>query len=56
MDLIKQHVYYLLSPQKRTHNRSMKVLALGMSRSRTESLSRALRILRYNHVFHVFEM
>lgn len=34
----------------------MQVLALGMSRSGTESLRRALQILGYDHVYHGFDI
>ncbi|KAK6815017.1 hypothetical protein RU639_008547 [Aspergillus parasiticus] len=56
MDLLERCVYNLPTPPKRTREKPMKVLALGMSRSGTESLARALRILGYDHVFHGFEM
>ncbi|KAE8153680.1 P-loop containing nucleoside triphosphate hydrolase protein [Aspergillus avenaceus] len=56
MELIERWLYDVPEPPKRTRDRPMKILALGMSRSGTESLSRALRILGYDHVFHGFEM
>ncbi|OGM48290.1 hypothetical protein ABOM_002158 [Aspergillus bombycis] len=56
MDFLERWVYNRPTPANRTRDRPMKVLALGMSRSGTESLSRALRILGYDHVFHGFEM
>ncbi|KAI9040346.1 sulfotransferase family protein [Aspergillus affinis] len=42
--------------EAQTRSKPMRVMALGFSRSGTESLSRALRILGYDHVFHGFEM
>ncbi|KAF7193205.1 hypothetical protein HII31_05431 [Pseudocercospora fuligena] len=43
-----------LPPGSRT--KQMKVLALGLSRSGTDSLRNALQILDYNHVYHGFDV
>ncbi|KAI9368051.1 hypothetical protein BJX61DRAFT_525687 [Aspergillus egyptiacus] len=48
---------YTVPPQPpRSRTKPMQVLALGMSRSGTESLRRALIILGYDHVYHGFDM
>ncbi|KXS98402.1 hypothetical protein AC578_4680 [Pseudocercospora eumusae] len=43
-----------LPPPNRT--KPMKILALGLSRSGTDSLRRALEILGYDHVYHGFDV
>ncbi|PLB46380.1 hypothetical protein P170DRAFT_411610 [Aspergillus steynii IBT 23096] len=55
MNTLESWLYHTpYEPQTRT--KPMRVMALGFSRSGSESLSRALRILGYDHVFHGFEM
>lgn len=56
METLEKLLYQVPEPPKRIRDKPMQVLALGMSRSGTESLSRALRILGYNHVQHGFEL
>ncbi|OJJ56434.1 hypothetical protein ASPSYDRAFT_59741 [Aspergillus sydowii CBS 593.65] len=52
MDLLERTIYHVPDPPRQPRQRPMKVLALGFSRSGTESLSRALQTLGYEHVFH----
>lgn len=55
MNTLESWLYHTpYEAQSRT--KPMRVMALGFSRSGSESLSRALRILGYDHVFHGFEM
>lgn len=56
MEALEQWVYQVPEPPKQTRTKPMQILALGMSRSATESLSRALRRLGYDPVFHGFHM
>ncbi|KAL5363311.1 P-loop containing nucleoside triphosphate hydrolase protein [Aspergillus floccosus] len=56
METLERWLYRIPEPPRQTRHKPMRVLALGISRSGTESLSRALRILGYDHVFHGFEM
>ena len=56
MNAIENWIYPLEQSPKKTRQKRMQVLALGMSRSGTESLRRALQILGYDHVFHGFDM
>lgn len=56
MEALEQWVYRVPEPPKQTRTKPMQILALGMSRSATESLSRALRRLGYDPVFHKFHM
>ena len=49
-------IIFPVKPPNRVRDRPMKVLALGMSRSGTDSLRTALEILGYNGVYHGFEM
>ncbi|KAL4786910.1 hypothetical protein BJX76DRAFT_64137 [Aspergillus varians] len=54
---LERWLYTVPPPQTaRSRTKPMQVLALGMSRSGTESLRRALIILGYDHVYHGFDM
>ncbi|KAL4802483.1 hypothetical protein BDV18DRAFT_62122 [Aspergillus unguis] len=55
-NLVEKYIYTIPSQPPRPRTRPMQVLALGMSRSGTESLRRALQILGYDHVYHGFDM
>lgn len=46
---------YPLQPQQRTRTKPMKVLALGLPRTATDSLRAALNILGYSYVYHGFD-
>lgn len=48
------NAFYPMAPPKRTRDRPMKVLALGLSRMGTDSLRQALEILGYKGVYHGF--
>ncbi|KAL4936043.1 hypothetical protein BDV06DRAFT_205770 [Aspergillus oleicola] len=54
--LIEEWLYRIPPQPPRPRTKPMQVLALGMSRSGTESLRRALQILGYDHVYHGFDM
>ncbi|KAL3482115.1 hypothetical protein BJX99DRAFT_217391 [Aspergillus californicus] len=56
MSLLEKWIYRSPTPPPQTRTKPMRVLALGMSRSGTESLRRALIILGYDHVYHGFDM
>ncbi|KAF9892068.1 hypothetical protein FE257_002474 [Aspergillus nanangensis] len=56
MSTLEEWLYPVPPPPPRPRTKPMRVLALGISRSGTESLARALRILGYDHVFHGFEI
>ncbi|KAF9892094.1 hypothetical protein FE257_002500 [Aspergillus nanangensis] len=56
MDLLESWIYNVPSAPRQTRTQPLAVLALGMSRSGTESLRRALTILGYNHVYHGFDI
>ncbi|KAL2863981.1 sulfotransferase family protein [Aspergillus lucknowensis] len=56
MGLLEKWIYPGPSPAPQIRTKPMQVLALGMSRSGTESLRRALIILGYDHVYHGFDM
>ncbi|PLB52563.1 hypothetical protein P170DRAFT_402845 [Aspergillus steynii IBT 23096] len=55
MDRLEHWLYGTLPPSLHRHQ-PMKVLALGMGRSGTDSLSKALSTLGYNRVYHGFDM
>jgi len=51
------HIYPLSPPHRtRSPNRPMRILALGLPRSGTDSLRTALATLGYNPIWHGFEM
>ncbi|KAL4931398.1 sulfotransferase family protein [Aspergillus undulatus] len=54
--LLEKCLYRITPQPARPRTKRMQVLALGMSRSGTESLRRALIILGYDHVYHGFDM
>lgn len=54
MDSLIQALYHLPAPERK-RTKPMEVLALGMPRSGTESLSRALTMLGYDHTWHGFD-
>ncbi|RDW64466.1 sulfotransferase family protein [Aspergillus mulundensis] len=54
--LLEKYIYTIPPQPARPRKKPMAVLALGMSRSGTESLRRALQILGYDHVYHGFDM
>lgn len=56
MEILEKWVYDLPATPPKTRTKPMRVLALGLSRSGTESLQRGLRMLGYNHVYHGFDM
>lgn len=56
MEVVENWLYPLPDPPKRIREKPMQVLALGMSRSGTDSLCRALTILGYDHVYHGFDI
>jgi hypothetical protein len=56
MEVLERWLYPVPSPSKRVRQKPMEVLALGMSRSGTESLRQALFILGYDHVYHGFDV
>ncbi|KAL5355070.1 hypothetical protein BJX96DRAFT_1611 [Aspergillus floccosus] len=56
MDTVESWIYNVPSAQRQTRTKPLAVLALGMSRSGTESLRRALTILGYDHVYHGFDI
>ncbi|XHG07983.1 hypothetical protein AWENTII_011115 [Aspergillus wentii] len=56
MELLEKSLYAVPPVPRRTRTKTMKVLALGISRSGTESLALALRMLGYDHVFHGLEL
>ncbi|KAL2818733.1 hypothetical protein BDW59DRAFT_181869 [Aspergillus cavernicola] len=56
MPLLEKWLYRSPTPPPRPRTKPMQVLALGMSRSGTESLRRALITLGYDHVYHGFDM
>lgn len=51
MEVLERAVYHEEKPP-RIRRSPMKVLALGLSRSGTESLRNALSTLGYDHVYH----
>ncbi|KAL4881778.1 hypothetical protein BJY04DRAFT_207277 [Aspergillus karnatakaensis] len=53
---LEKWIYTIPSPPPNSRKKPMAVLALGMSRSGTESLRRALQLLGYSHVYHGFDM
>ncbi|KAE8382390.1 hypothetical protein BDV26DRAFT_288671 [Aspergillus bertholletiae] len=53
---LETFLYSTPSGPPRVREKPMKVIALGMGRSGTESLSKALRIIGYNRVYHGFDM
>jgi hypothetical protein len=53
---LEQFFYGSPSVHIKVRKKPMKVLALGMGRSGTESLSKALSILGYSRVYHGFDM
>ncbi|KAL4863906.1 hypothetical protein BDV12DRAFT_176907 [Aspergillus spectabilis] len=53
---LEKWIYTIPTYPERPRTKPMQVLALGMSRSGTESLRRALQILGYDHVYHGFDM
>jgi hypothetical protein len=55
IDSIFHYVYGLPPPTTTTRNEPMQILAVGISRSATESLREALHILGFNHTFHGFD-
>lgn len=54
-DSILHYVYGLPPPTNGVRKESMQVLAVGISRSATESLREALHILGFDHTFHGFD-
>ncbi|KAH8812818.1 P-loop containing nucleoside triphosphate hydrolase protein [Xylogone sp. PMI_703] len=54
LDTLYQYIYPL-QPQQRTRTKPMKVLALGLPRTATDSLRVALTKLGYEHVYHGFD-
>lgn len=56
MDHLEHWVYGSRPIPAKVREKPMKVLALGMGRSGTESLSKALAILGYYRVYHGFDM
>lgn len=54
--LLEEWLYPIAAPPALPRTKPMQVLALGMSRSGTESLRRALIMLGYDHVYHGFDM
>lgn len=55
-ELLEKYIYTVPPQPPRPRKKPMQVLALGMSRSGTESLRRALVILGYDQVYHGFDM
>lgn len=51
-----EDAFYALTPVKQKRTKPMEVLALGLSRSGTDSLRNALEILGYSHVWHGYEL
>lgn len=56
MDTIERWFYSVPQLPRFVREKPMEVLALGHSRSGTESLRQALIILGYNHVYHGFDV
>ncbi|KAL4914310.1 hypothetical protein BDW62DRAFT_145109 [Aspergillus aurantiobrunneus] len=56
VQFLEKWLYTTTPHLERSRTKPMQVLALGMSRSGTESLRRALVILGYDHVYHGFDM
>ncbi|KAL5342737.1 hypothetical protein BJX70DRAFT_355659 [Aspergillus crustosus] len=56
IQLLERWIYTIPPYPERPRTKPMEVLALGMSRSGTESLRRALQLLGYDHVYHGFDM
>lgn len=56
MEFVERWLYNVPQKPPQTRTKPMKVLALGMSRSGTESLRRALQMLGYDHVYHGFDI
>lgn len=54
--ILEEWLYPIAPTPARPRTKPMQVLALGMSRSGTESLRRALITLGYDHVYHGFDM
>lgn len=54
-DSLLHYVYGLPPPTTGTRKKPMQILAVGISRSATESLREALHILGYEHTFHGFD-
>ncbi|BCS21630.1 sulfotransferase family protein [Aspergillus puulaauensis] len=54
--ILEEWLYPIAPAPARPRTKPMQVLALGMSRSGTESLRRALIMLGYDHVYHGFDM
>ncbi|KAI0170987.1 hypothetical protein BJ166DRAFT_517482 [Pestalotiopsis sp. NC0098] len=54
LDTLYRHVYPL-EPQQRSRTKPMKVLALGLPRTATDSLRVALNRLGYSYVYHGFD-
>lgn len=56
METLERWLYPVPPLPKQKRQKPMEVLALGMSRSGTESLRQALFILGYDHVYHGFDV
>ncbi|KAJ5319809.1 hypothetical protein PENANT_c026G05592 [Penicillium antarcticum] len=54
-DSVFHYVYGLPPPTTSKRKEPMQILAVGISRSATESLREALHILGFNHTFHGFD-
>lgn len=54
-DSLLHYIYGLPPPIKGARKEPMQILAVGISRSATESLREALHILGYEHTFHGFD-
>lgn len=58
MSALKDRIYHILYATKypkQTRTRPMQVIAVGISRSATESLQRALHMLGIEHVWHGYD-